>query len=78
MTFAFDITEEDIIAAAREHLGEGVTFDEAEGLMHKLDRAKIAEAALYGNDLETQTTYAVEAIAEQLREMNLLSVSYAP
>lgn len=78
MTIAFDISEEDIIAAAKEHLGIDLSFDEAEGLMNKLDRSKIEEAALYGNDLETQTTYAVEAISEQLHEMNTLPVSHAP
>ena len=78
MTVAFDISEEDIIAAAKEHIGNDLSFIEAEALMDKLDRSRIEKAALYGNDLETQTAYAVEAIADQLRELNTLPVSLPP
>lgn len=69
MSIAFEISEDDVIAAGRNHLNTEISFDEAEEILAKLDKHAIEKAALYGNDMNTQTVYAVEAIAEQMKAL---------
>jgi phosphosulfolactate synthase (CoM biosynthesis protein A) len=68
MNIAFEITPEDVglvCAAHRLH----VNHDE---LFEKLDHDRIEKAALYGNDIETQSDYAYQNIEEQLKELGYL------
>jgi hypothetical protein len=67
MSFAWQTTEEDISAVlANTKLDE---ISNSEFYMDKLDHNKIAEAALFGDDLETQTDFAYQEIEKQIREI---------
>lgn len=70
-TSAFEITAEDVMNVC-SGLGKDIEFDEAERLLDELDRVKVTEAALHGDDMEQQTVYAHEEIERQLKELNLL------
>ena len=70
-TSAFEISVEDVMQVCSEH-GREVTYEEAEKLYDGLDRVKITEAALHGDEMEQQTDYAYDEIGCQLREKNFL------
>lgn len=81
MPNGFQISEDDIIAAAREHLGIEIGYEEAEIILSRLDQGLVETAALYGNDIETQTVYAMKEIADQMsgfEEFKGPSSGYAP
>lgn len=75
---AFEVTEIDVetvlcnnsLAVANT---QGKSFEDMAGELHgELDFALIEKAALYGDDMDTQTGYAHEEIARQLREQGIL------
>lgn len=76
---AFAITEEDVEAVLRQHLGRvsspvimSVTRLSS-ALLPSLDHHTVALAALAGDDLEEQTSYAHAEIERQLHEQGHLS-----
>lgn len=65
ITWAWQTTEEDVSAVlANTNLDE---ISNSEFYMRKLDYNKIAEAALIGDDLESQTVFAHQEIENQIR-----------
>lgn len=65
ITLAWQTTEEDVSAVlANTNLDE---ISNSEFYMRKLDYDKIAEAALIGDDLESQTAFAHQEIENQIR-----------
>jgi hypothetical protein len=74
----FAVSEEDIETVLSNHAtrvanSDGRSFEEmAQALMAELDSAAIEKAALRGDDMETQTRYALEEIAQQLTGIGVL------
>lgn len=68
---AFGYTADDLVRVAGSH-HLSLEDDEAETLLARLDLARIAAAALEGNDLDEQTRYADEDALRQLRELDVL------
>jgi hypothetical protein len=64
--------EEDVFFVLNRLAARPATDEQAHELFQKLDVSLIQKAALFGQDLEQQTTYANEEIARQLREMGHL------
>lgn len=69
MLFAFQPTDEDVKTVVEQIFCQECSFERAEALLEKLDKKKIAEAALHGDDLEKQAEYAQEEIAVQLKSL---------
>lgn len=71
MGMAFGISVDDVSAVLAKMGRE--TSDESllESLLGQLDTYKIEKAALYGNDIDEQTTYAYQEIETQLKEIQL-------
>lgn len=75
---AYEATEEDIENVLRSNIlsvansGGKLFAAMAAELLADLDHDLIEQAALFGDDLSTQTDYATDEIARQLREMGIL------
>lgn len=75
---AFEINEEDVENVLRNHSlavanSQGKSFESMSNeIFSSLDMTKIANAALYGDDINTQTEYAYQEIADQLRQLGVL------
>lgn len=65
MSMAFGISSDDVLAVASRR-GVPITDEEAERWLEALDTDLVEDAALYGNDLDTQTDYALDEIERQL------------
>jgi len=85
MNTAFEVTVNDIeLLLNNEHYMEGIrlggyfsltdykVFDEIFGKLNETDMARIEKAALYGDDMDTQTDYAYQEIIEILKEKQVL------
>ena len=68
MSNAFQVNELDVMDACKEHLNVVVDDHVAAEFLKKIDLAAVEKAALYGDDIDTQTKYAVEEIARQIGE----------
>ena len=72
MSLAWETTTDDIRVALSGMLGRGIrdmTDAQIEYLSTKLDHEEIEKAALYGDNIEQQTEYAIEEIREQIRDI---------
>ncbi len=74
--FAFQISEDDIANVLLSHsyvpnVGETIESVCA-SLMHCIDIQAVEKAALYGDSLEEQTSYAYDEITEQLVRQGVL------
>ena len=70
MSMAWETTEDDVANVCRAH---GLTNVNAQEFCdEQLDHDRVEDAALRGNDMETQTNYAYQSIEEQLKEAGLL------
>lgn len=71
MSFAFEVTDEDVWAVLRE-MGVECTLDsqEVKVALEKIQAQddRVTKAALYGDDLDEQTRYAREEIKGILSE----------
>lgn len=70
MVTGFEITDEDVIQVLVD-MGRGAPPDLVEEVLDRLDHAAVEQAALHGDELEAQTRYAHDAIAEQVRRLGL-------
>lgn len=68
MSFAFEITSEDVLTVANDRLKLGVDEAQADKLLDDIDTKMVEDGALYGDDMDEQTEYAYEEIARQLKE----------
>lgn len=74
MGLGFEVTPEDVQAVMAME-GRPVSYGEAEALLdeHVVPaEGQIGRAALRGNDLDQQTDYAYQAIADVLRRAGLI------
>lgn len=67
--FEFEVTVEDVLNVLEDDLGRDVTEEQAEAMLDQLDDGAIEKAALYGDDMDTQTRYALEEIKRQILEI---------
>lgn len=73
MSMAWETTEDDVANVLRAH---GITnVNAADFCDEQLDHDRVEDAALRGNDMDTQTNYAYQSIEEQLKEAGLLDQS---
>lgn len=70
MSLAFEITEEDIENVFCNNCIH--TTRDLKEILKLLDLKAVEKAALYGNDLETQTNYAYDEIGRQLKTLGIL------
>ena len=68
MSQGFEVTDEDV-QAVMFAMGHPIDFDEASGLLAKLDVVACAKAALRGDDMDDQTEAAHGEIRRQLEAM---------
>lgn len=68
MNHAFEVSEIDVQTACERHLGLRLSLDECDEYLKRIDTGVVEKAALYGNDMDAQTDYAIEEIAKQLKE----------
>ena len=71
MSNAWETTEDDVLNVVHK-MGKKLKSGEAEEILFELDQFAIEDAALAGNDIESQTNYAYEEIEKQIIENNLL------
>lgn len=67
MSFAFQITEDDIVTVA-SRMELSVDEDQAAEILALLDLDAVEDAALAGTEMEEQVGYAYEEIERQLKE----------
>lgn len=81
---AYEATEEDVAGVLASNAlqvanSNGKSFDAmAAELLPTLDMELIEQAALYGDSLDEQTSYANDEIARQLREQGVLEQPRMP
>jgi len=76
MNTAWETTQEDVAHVLRTHGIEiGLDSDRLIELYASLDTRAVEQAALWGNDMDTQTKYARQEIERQLREAGVLPAS---
>lgn len=68
MSFAFEFTDEDVAIVLR---AMGLPDDGADIFRQSIDAAAVEAAALHGDDLGQQTSYAHEEIRRQLEELGV-------
>lgn len=73
MGMAFGISVDDVALVLASHGVSLITEDELNNLFESLDGDRVEKAALAGNDMDEQTTYAHDEIALQLKEHGFLS-----
>jgi len=73
MGMAFCISVDDVALVLASHGVSLITEDELNNLFESLDGDIIEHAALAGNDMDEQTSYAHAEIASQLRDRGFLS-----
>lgn len=73
MGMAFGISVDDVALVLASHGVSLITEDELNNLFESLDGDIIEHAALAGNDMDEQTSYAHAEIASQLRDRGFLS-----
>ena len=86
MNTAFEVTVNDIeLLLNNKHYMEGIrltayfslkdykVFDEIFQELNEMDMARIEKAALYGDDIDTQTDYAYQEIIEILKGKQVLT-----
>lgn len=66
MSNAWETTTDDVLNVVH-NMGKKLQDNEAEEILNNLDQFAIEDAALNGNDIETQTEYAYEEIEKQLK-----------
>lgn len=66
MSFGFEVTNDDIEQTLESITGTKPTPERVEEVADLIDVDEVEKAAMYGNDLDTQTTYALENIREQI------------
>ena len=74
MNTAFEVTADDVLVVMANNL-KPVTIEQAENLfdLHiSLNADEIEDAALHGNDIDEQTSYAHDKIKEILTEAGVL------
>lgn len=77
MSQAFGISEDDVLSVLSKHWDDVANTEQsfeqlAAAALAQLDHGAIEKAALRGNDLDIQTTYAQEEIERQLRTSGVL------
>jgi hypothetical protein len=73
MSMAWETTEDDVQNVLNAH---GLTNVDAQDFCNEqLNADRVEDAALRGNDMDTQTNYAYQSIEEQLKEAGLLDNS---
>lgn len=72
--FAFQITEEDVrtVVAKMDRYDIAADDNAVTAIFSKLDGDIVEKSILYGNDIETQTDYALEEIERQIKKLGLL------
>jgi hypothetical protein len=65
MSNAWETTFDDVLNVLHK-IDRKATNDQVETIFNSLDNFKIEDAALRGNDMETQTRYAYEEIERQI------------
>jgi hypothetical protein len=73
MGMAFGISVDDVAAVLAKHGAVQASEDELNNLFDSIDGDRVEKAALYGNDMDEQTTYAHAEIAVQLKEHGFIS-----
>jgi hypothetical protein len=73
MGMAFGISVDDVASVMANHGVTQITEDELINLFESLDGDIIEHAALAGNDMDEQTSYAHAEIASQLKDRGFLS-----
>lgn len=73
MGMAFGISVDDVALVLASHGVSLITEDELNNLFESLDGDIIEHAALAGNDIDEQTSYAHAEITSQLRDRGFLS-----
>ena len=68
MSYAWEVTIEDIQLAVFNHKGRMLSEQQAEEIKSKLDLGAVEKAALRGDDIEEQTEYAAQEIWKQVKE----------
>jgi hypothetical protein len=71
MSLAFEITTEDVQNVLNAH-GIPSTYEQAEEKLNALDTDAIEKAALYGDDLDLQTEYALQEVEKQLKAAGVI------
>lgn len=71
MSMAFGISSDDVLVVAARR-GTPITDEEAERWFEELDASLVEDAALYGNDMDEQTNYALDEIERQLVNLGYL------
>lgn len=72
MATAFGISVDDVETVLQKHGVAHATEDELLNLLESLDVGRVEKAALAGDDMDEQTTYALDEIAFQLKENGFL------
>lgn len=77
MSLAFEITLEDVHTVIEDIEQAMTPFNEdaevfALGVLDKLDMDSVEKSALYGDDIDEQTSYALAEIKRQIVENDLL------
>lgn len=73
MNMAFGISVDDVASVLASHGVTKITEDELNNLFESLDVDIIEHAAMAGNEMDEQTTYAQAEIASQLKDRGFLS-----
>lgn len=66
MTIGFEISNDDIEQTLQSITGEEPSAERIEYIADLIDVDETEKAAMYGNDLDQQTTYALENLREQI------------
>lgn len=71
MSQAWETTPEDVNNVIRNRFGKVPNAAMIAKVHNDLDHAAIEKAALYGDDIDQQTTYAYDEIEKQIKENSL-------
>ncbi len=78
MGLAWEVTAEDVNTALNQ-MGNISQFNEereelCDEILIFLDDEEVESAALYGNDIDTQSNYAIEEIKKQIKDLQLVEL----
>lgn len=71
MGMAFEITEDDVENVMSKHL-KNVSQKMVENAFEEIDHGRVERSALYGNDMDEQTSFALQDIEHQLQELKII------
>lgn len=77
MSMAFGVSSDDVLLVAHRS-GLNITDELAQEWFDELDHGAVEKSALYGQDMDQQTDYALDEIQRQLESLGHISAQQKP